>query len=171
MFQQLLFHQNKEVTMWINGDARRRRAVYTWWGKKAFRSPRSTTSDILEVKLVRMKRAEEACFSTSSKRKKKKKNVWELKLEKREMIISTVSCLADYPPRSRPPLFICPASNMHSTSPGQRNVAYLLPVTDPVQVDSPPGPRPLRAPRRIRSPLRVFKYPHASNQRNDGLRE
>lgn len=53
------------------------------------------------------------------------------------MIISTVSCLADYPSCSRPPLFICPTSNMHSTSPGQRNVADLLPITDPVKVDYP----------------------------------
>ena len=52
-----------------------------------------------------------------------------------EMIISTVSCLADYPLCSRPPLFICPMSNMHSTSPGQRVVADLLPITDPVEVD------------------------------------
>lgn len=55
------------------------------------------------------------------------------------MIISTVSCLADYPPCSRPPLFICPMSNMHSTSPGQHIVADLLPITDPVKVDGPQG--------------------------------
>ena len=51
------------------------------------------------------------------------------------MIISTVSCLADYPPHFRPPQFIWPMSNMHSTSRGQHNVADLLPITDPVKVD------------------------------------
>lgn len=45
---------------------------------------------------------------------------------KREMIILTVSCLADYPPCFRPPLYICLTSNMSSTSSGQHNVADLL---------------------------------------------
>lgn len=55
------------------------------------------------------------------------------------MIISTVSCLADYPPCHRPPLFICPMSNIHSNSPGQHVVADLLPITDPVEVNGPHG--------------------------------